>query len=57
MMDEQDADKAHEVLQQFDKMIIYIGAELLANLTNEQREYVLDKMADEFRFWRIKDKL
>ncbi len=57
MMDEQDADKAHEVLQQFDKMIIYIGAELLANLTNEQREYVLNKMADEFRFWRIKDKL
>ena len=56
-MTEEDADKAHEVSELFQELIVGIGATMLKNLNPAQREYVLIKMHDEFRFWRIEDEL
>ena len=52
-----DADNAHEVSEAFQEAVIQLGIAMLLNLTNEQREYVITKAHDEFRFWRITDRL
>ena len=52
-----DLDKAHEVSQLFQDLIVSIGVTLLSDLTPAQQEYVLTKAHDEFRFWRIEDEL
>lgn len=56
-MTEDEADKAHEVSELFQELIITLGATLLKNLTPTQQEYIVYKACNEFRFWRIKDKL
>lgn len=54
-MSEDEADDALSVCKQYQDCIIAIGAVLLAPLTPEQTQYVIDKMNDEFRFWRVMD--
>lgn len=56
-MKPEDGDKAHEVLELFQDLVISTGVTLLQPLSAEQREYVLVKMHDEFRFWRVEDEL
>jgi hypothetical protein len=56
-MNEEDFDKAHEVLVVYQDAIVALGAVMLKGLTDEQREYVIDKCHDEFRFWRVSDEL
>ena len=56
-MTEEDADKAHEVSELFQELIVRLGATMHKNLTLAQQEYVLIKAHDEFRFWRIEDEL
>lgn len=56
-MKERDAAKAYEVSEMFQNLIISMGVTLLAGLKPEQQEYVLTKAQDEFRFWRIEEKL
>ncbi len=56
-MKPKDGDKAHEVLELFQDLVISTGVTLLQPLSAEQREYVLVKMHDEFRFWRVEDEL
>ena len=56
-MTEEDTDQAYEISELYQELIVKTGAVLLANLTEEQREYVIYKASDEFRFWRVKDEL
>ena len=56
-MNDEDFDNAHEVLELFQGLVISIGTTLLQPLSAEQREYVLVKMHDEFRFWGVEDEL
>ena len=56
-MTEEDADQAHEISELYQELIVKTGAVLLANLTEEQREYVIYKASNEFRFWRVEDEL
>lgn len=56
-MTEDEADKAHEVSELFQELIVALGATLLKNLTPAQQEYVVYKACSEFRFWRIEDEL
>lgn len=56
-MTKEDADKAHEVSELFQELIVGVGATMLKNLNPAQQEYVLIKVHDEFRFWRIEDEL
>ena len=55
MMTEEQADKAHEALEALDAAIIAAGKQIFLLLNDEQREYVVNKMHDEFRFWRLLD--
>ena len=52
-MTEEEAVKAHEALEALDAAVIAAGKMLLLHLNAAQREYVVTKMSDEFRFWRI----
>ena len=52
---EDDFEKVHEVLEQYQDAIIAIGKILLEPLDNDEREYVITKCHDEFRFWRVYD--
>ena len=52
-----EADQAHEVLQQYQDAIVSLGANMLEKLNPVQQEYVLDKCHDEFRFWRVGDQI
>lgn len=54
-MTEEQAVKAHEALEALDAAVIAAGKQILSPLDNEQREYVVRKMGDEFRFWRLLD--
>lgn len=56
-MSEEDADQAHEISELYQELIVKTGAVLLTNLTEEQREYVIYKASNEFRFWRVEDEL
>lgn len=56
-MTEEQADKAHEVYVLYQELVVKVGATLLEPLTLHQREYVIYKMQDEFRFWRVEDQL
>lgn len=56
-MTEEEMDKAHEYSELFQELIISTGVALLTELTDEQREYVLTKAHDEFRFLRIEPRL
>lgn len=56
-MTEDEADKAHEISVLFQELIVSTGVTLLKDLNQEQRDYVVTKAHDEFRFWRIEDKL
>lgn len=56
-MTEEDANKAHQVSELFQELIVMLGATMLKNLNRAQQEYVLTKADDEFRFWRIEDEL
>ena len=56
-MTEDEGDQAHEVSEMFQELIVSIGATLLAPLNDEQREYVIYKASNEFRFWRVEDAL
>lgn len=56
-MKRKESDKAHEVSELFQDLIVATGVTLLSGLTEEQREYVLIKAHDEFRFWRVEDEL
>lgn len=56
-MTEEDADKAHEVSELFQELIVMLGVTMLKNLNRAQQEYILMKAHDEFRFWRIEDEL
>jgi hypothetical protein len=56
-MNEEDFDKAHEVLVMYQDAIVALGTVMLKDLTDEQREYIIDKCHDEFRFWRVSDEL
>ena len=53
MMTEEQADKAHEALEALDAAIIAAGKQIFLHLDDEQREYVVTKMNDEFRLWWI----
>ena len=53
MMTEEQADKAHEALEALAAAIIAAGKQIFLHLDDEQREYVVNKMHDEFRFWRL----
>ncbi len=56
MMTEEQADKAHEAFEALDAAIIAAGKQIFLPLLDyEQREYVVNKMHDEFRFWRLLD--
>lgn len=57
LMTEEEGDEAHTVSEQFQDIIVAVGTALLLPLTPAQREYVLVKAHDEFRFWRIEDEL
>ena len=50
---EDDFDKAHFVYQMIDAMIVGAGREMLEDLTAAEQEYVITKLHDEFRFWRL----
>ena len=54
-MTEEEANRAHEISELYQELIVKTGAVLLADLTEEQREYVINKASNEFRFWRIDD--
>lgn len=56
-MNEDKADQAHEVLEAYQYAIVAVGAAMLRHLDDDQRQYVIDKCHDEFRFWRIHDAL
>jgi hypothetical protein len=56
VMNEAEADKAHEVLNLFQDVIVSAGIALLKDLTPEQQKYVLAKCHDGFRFWRVEEK-
>lgn len=56
MTDEEEYE-AHLASEMFQELIVSIGTTLLTPLNDEQREYVLTKAHDEFRFWRVEDKL
>ena len=56
-MTDEEGDVAHEASEMFQELIVSMGATLLAPLNEEQREYVIDKASNEFRFWRVKDAL
>ena len=56
-MNEEEFDKAHETSELFQELIVSLGVTLLKDLTQEQRDYVINKAHDEFRFWRIESKL
>ena len=53
MLTEEQADQAHEALEALDAAVIAAGKQIFLLLNDEQREYVVRKMSDEFRFWRI----
>jgi hypothetical protein len=48
-----DFDKAHFVYQMIDAMIIGAGRQMLEDLTREEQDYVITKLHEEFRFWRL----
>lgn len=52
-MTEEQAEIAHEALAALGAAIIAAGKQIFLHLDDEQREYVVRKMNDEFRFWRI----
>ena len=52
-----EADKAHEMSELFQDLIVSMGVTLLSGLTKAQQEYVLTKAQDEFRFWRVEEEL
>jgi len=53
-MTEEQAEIAHEALAALEAAIIAAGKQIFLHLPDdEQREYVVRKMNDEFRFWRI----
>jgi len=54
-MTEEEADRAHEISELYQELIVKTGAVLLADLTEEQRDYVIYKASNEFRFWRVED--
>lgn len=54
-MTEEESDKAFEVYQQLDACVVAVGRALVEGLTTEQKEYVISRMHDEFRFWRLKE--
>lgn len=56
-MDDEEGFVAHQVSEQFQEMIVQIGKLLLEPLSDEQREYVIYKAENEFRFWRVEDAL
>ena len=56
-MNDRDGSIAHEVSELLQETIVQVGAAMLLRLTDEQREYVLAKAHDEFRFWRIEGEL
>lgn len=56
-MTEDEADEAHKVSELFQDMIVSVGVTLLKDLNQEQRDYVITKCHDEFRFWRVEDGL
>ena len=56
-MNDDDFDKAHDVMEQFSQLIVVTGVTLLKDLTPAQQEYVIMKMGDEFRFWNIEESL
>ena len=45
--------KDHEAYQALDAAVVAIGKTILLYLNDEQHEYVVTRMSDEFRFWRI----
>ena len=53
-MTEEDWDRAHETLELYQNLVIGIGRHLIESLPPEGQEYVIVKMHDEFRFWRLK---
>ena len=56
-MTDEEGDVAHEAAERFQELIVSMGATLLAPLNEEQREYVIYKASNEFRFWRVEDAL
>jgi hypothetical protein len=50
----EELDDALNVLESLENIIVIIGTEMLRNLTEEQKEVVIRKLSDEFRFWRLK---
>ena len=56
-MNDEEMEVAHEASVMFQDLIVYMGATLLAPLNEEQREYVIYKASNEFRFWRVEGAL
>lgn len=52
-MTEEQAEQAHKALEALDAAIIAAGKQIFLHLNAEQQEYVVTKMNDEFRFWRL----
>ena len=53
-MSNDEMDDALEILESLDNIIVTVGKQMLKNLTEEQRELIIRKLSDEFRFWRLK---
>jgi hypothetical protein len=56
-MNDDEFDKAHDVMEQFSELVVVTGITLLKDLTPAQQEYVIMKMGDEFRFWNVEEAL
>jgi len=52
-MNEEDMDEAHEVLEAYQEALVVVGRSMLQRLSVVQQEYVVRKLQDEFRFWRL----
>ena len=57
MRSDEEFEQAHDVLEQYHKLVVAVGVTLLHDLTPAQIEYVLLKMGDEFRFWNVEEEL
>lgn len=51
-MSEEEADKAFEVYEQLQVDLIVQVRLQIDGLNDEQKRYVVDRLHDEFRFWR-----
>lgn len=54
-MTEKDYDKAWLVSEQISEEVVALVKARIKNLNEPQRDYVIQKLDDEFRFWRAQE--